>query len=248
MRTIDKTDSLLDGGYGKQEKVHLPFALNSIHFDYSATLFGQQSNIEYSYLLKGFDKAWSKWSAKPEKDYINLPAGDYVFMVKARNNLGNESEPAAYSFAVLSPWYRSGFAYSIYSVFIFGFFIFGYCLQKKKFLLQKERFEKQQKQTEYLYQLELEKNEKEIVKLRTFIYVFFIIMFGTLIAFYSYLNATKLIGGKKTSLLVSVEPLVAVLLGVIWLKTPFMLYDWAGTACIVSTVFLLTRKSNSDKQ
>ncbi len=83
---------------------------------------------------------------------------------------------------------------------------------------------------------------------QTFIYVFFIIMFGTLIAFYSYLNATKLIGGKKTSLLVSVEPLVAVLLGVIWLKTPFMLYDWAGTACIVSTVFLLTRKSNSDKQ
>lgn len=166
VRTIDKTDSLLYGGYGKQEKVHLPFALNSIHFDYSATLFGQQSNIEYSYLLKGFDKAWSKWSAKPEKDYTNLPAGDYVFMVKARNNLGNESEPAAYSFTVLSPWYRSGFAYSIYSVFIFGFFVFGYRWQKKKFLLQKERFEKQQKQTEYLYQLELEKNEKEIVKLR----------------------------------------------------------------------------------
>jgi drug/metabolite transporter (DMT)-like permease len=59
------------------------------------------------------------------------------------------------------------------------------------------------------------------------------------------LSATKKIGGQKTSLIVSVEPLVVVLLSVIWLKTPFLIYDWMGTLCIISTVFLLTKK---DKQ
>lgn len=75
--------------------------------------------------------------------------------------------------------------------------------------------------------------------------VIFIIVFGTLVAFYSYLNAVKIIGGQKTSLLASSEPLVAVLLSVIWLKTPFSLVDWIGTLCIISTVFLLTRKNST---
>lgn len=77
---------------------------------------------------------------------------------------------------------------------------------------------------------------------QTFLYVAFIIIFGTLIAFYAYLNATKIIGGQKTSLIASAEPLVAVILSVIWLKTPFLTLDWMGSICIVSTVFLLTRK------
>jgi DNA-binding CsgD family transcriptional regulator len=36
----------------------------------------------------------------------------------------------------------------------------------KKFLVQREKYEDEQKQLQYLHQLELEKNEKEIVKLR----------------------------------------------------------------------------------
>lgn len=70
----------------------------------------------------------------------------------------------------------------------------------------------------------------------------FIVAFGTLLAFYSYLNAVKIIGGQKTSLLASAEPLVAVVLSVIWLKTPFSTIEWIGSLCIISTVFLLTKK------
>lgn len=78
--------------------------------------------------------------------------------------------------------------------------------------------------------------------LKTFLGVAFIIIFGTLIAFYAYLNAVKIIGGQKTSLLASAEPLVAVILSVIWLNTPFSVIEWIGSLCIISTVFLLTKK------
>ncbi|WP_177765858.1 DMT family transporter [Flavobacterium sp. I3-2] len=79
--------------------------------------------------------------------------------------------------------------------------------------------------------------------IKTFLAIAFIIIFGTLIAFFSYLNAVKIIGGQKTSLLASAEPLVAVILSVIWLKTSLSIIEFIGSLCIISTVFLLTKKN-----
>ncbi len=76
---------------------------------------------------------------------------------------------------------------------------------------------------------------------QTYVSVAFIIILGTLVAFYSYLNATKIIGAQKTSLLASSEPLVAVILAVLWLKTPFKGVDWIGSLCIISTIIILSR-------
>lgn len=71
----------------------------------------------------------------------------------------------------------------------------------------------------------------------------FIIVFATAIAFLIYLRAVQLIGAQKSSLLASAEPLAATLLAVIWLNVPFGWMDWIGSLCIVSTVFLLTKKT-----
>jgi ligand-binding sensor domain-containing protein/DNA-binding CsgD family transcriptional regulator len=166
VRSIGKADSVLYGGYLSDADGQMGYNMNSLHFEYSAILYGQQSNIEYSYFLKGFDKVWSKWSGKPEKEYTNLPAGDYVFQVKARNNLGNESAISSYSFTILPPWYQTTIAYLIYALVFAGLIYFLYRWQRKKFLIQKEKYEEEQKQLQYLHQLELEKNEKEIVKLK----------------------------------------------------------------------------------
>lgn len=76
----------------------------------------------------------------------------------------------------------------------------------------------------------------------TYNYVGFIVIFGTLIPFYAYLRAVKLIGGQKASLLASAEPLSATVMAVLWLNVPFTLIDWIGSICIISTVFLLSFK------
>ncbi|WP_343565836.1 DMT family transporter [Sphingobacterium sp.] len=75
--------------------------------------------------------------------------------------------------------------------------------------------------------------------MQTYTYTSFIVIFGTLVPFYAYLTAVKLIGGQKTSLLASAEPLSAALLAVLWLNTPFAFTDWMGTACIILTIVLL---------
>lgn len=74
----------------------------------------------------------------------------------------------------------------------------------------------------------------------TFLSFTFIVIFGTLIAFYAYLSAVHLIGATKASVLACAEPLSAVITGVLWLGTPFALTDWIGTGLILLTIAVLT--------
>lgn len=177
IKASGKSDTSIFGGYLVKDKrsgitdkdhdfVKLSSNFNSFHFEYSSPTHGVQTNIEYAYKLDGYDKKWSDWSAKSEKDYTNLPFGNYVFKVKAKDNLGNESDEVQYAFFVNPPWYRTYLAYFVY-LLLMGLMIYVIReYQRKKLLRQKMTYEERQRQTEVLHQLELEKNEKEIIKLR----------------------------------------------------------------------------------
>lgn len=168
VRTINEKDSLLFGGFANinNQTPLLPHQFNSLHFEFASAMYGQLSNLEYSYYLQGFDADWIAFNKRTEKDYTNLPPGDYVFKVKARNNLGNESAVSEYSFTVLPPWYGTIIAYILYILAAAIFFIWLYQLQKKKLIAQQLRHEEEQKRLQYLHQLELDKAENEITLLR----------------------------------------------------------------------------------
>lgn len=72
--------------------------------------------------------------------------------------------------------------------------------------------------------------------------VFFIIIFGTLIAFYCYLESLSSLSASEASLLACIEPLSAAFLAVLWLNVPFGMMEWIGTLCILSTIGLLSLK------
>lgn len=175
---LNRWKSMLFGGYAipgnKQASPTIAYKDNSLHFEFSSTLYGQTQNVEYSCYLEGFDKSWLDWTAKREKDYTNLPAGKYTFMVKCRNSIDNESATASFSFTVLPPWYRSVWAYLAYSVCLFLLLFFFYQRQERRLKLQQKRklqeqqqkYEEEQRQLQYHHQLEIEKNEKEIIRLR----------------------------------------------------------------------------------
>jgi DNA-binding CsgD family transcriptional regulator len=194
VKIINKRDSTIFGGFvnneSKKQKSlsrdlpQINYAWNSLHFDYSSSLYGKQSSIEYAYYLEDFDRGWSTWSKKNEKDYTYLSPGTYTFNVKARTHEGEESPVAQYRFTILPPWYRTIWAYLVYSL-IAGLFVYaGNRWQRKKFIaqqkkhederqkleylhqLQVEKKEEEQKQLMYLHQLELERNEKEIIRLQ----------------------------------------------------------------------------------
>jgi DNA-binding CsgD family transcriptional regulator len=176
VKIVNQKDSTLFGGYFSainqpqlQEKSAIPsinYQWKNIHFEFTVPLFGQETNIVYSYKLQGFDKEWSEWNNKTEKDYTNLPPGSYTFEIKAKNNLGTESAPAVYSFKIAPPWYRNNWAYTLYLLLTIVSVYYLYSWQRKKFFLQQEKYEEEQKRLHYLHQLEINKAETELFSLR----------------------------------------------------------------------------------
>ncbi|GLB60106.1 DMT family transporter [Cytobacillus sp. NCCP-133] len=72
-----------------------------------------------------------------------------------------------------------------------------------------------------------------------YLYLVFVIVFGTMLAFWFYIESLQSLSPTETSLLSSLEPLAAVFTTVIWLKEPFGSFQWMGTACIFGMILLL---------
>ncbi|RZL45345.1 MAG: transcriptional regulator [Pedobacter sp.] len=170
IKLTGQKDSIVFGGYFTKNGQAVPIqdvsklpeyknALNSIHFEFSSTLFEHEKNTRFSYQLVGFDDEWSAWSSKSEKDYTNLPSGKYTFNIKARTDAGNESDVVTYSFIVLPAWYSTIWMKIAYLV------IFALLL-RLLIRWQKKKHRKEQDRMSYLHQLELDRTEKEIVRLQ----------------------------------------------------------------------------------
>ncbi|MGV3764073.1 triple tyrosine motif-containing protein [Parapedobacter sp.] len=157
----DKQEQVLYGGHQTSEVTSptLDYPSNSFHFSFATTLYDQQDNVEFSYMLEGFDNGWSIWNHRSEKEYTNLPPGRYVFKVKSRNTEGNESAVSDYPFAITPPWYANAISYTCYGVLICLLIFLLFKWQKRKLQQKHER-------ELYLSQLELDRREKEVVRLK----------------------------------------------------------------------------------
>lgn len=179
VKTIGDGDSVLFGGYvfdstEDVKSIAISYKLNSLHFAYAASVFGQHSNLEFSYYLQGFDNDWSNWSSNAEKEYTNLPAGTYTFHIKSRSSPSHESATHQYTFTIKPPWYATIWAYVLYvllgAALLFAILKYQARRHKKKLeakrLADQRKFEEEQQQTAYRHQLELEKSENELIHLQ----------------------------------------------------------------------------------
>ncbi|MFZ9718745.1 MAG: ligand-binding sensor domain-containing protein, partial [Chitinophagaceae bacterium] len=138
----------------------------TIQLYFTSPLHGYQSNLEYSYRLKGFENEWSQWNKRSEKEYTNLNEGSYTFEVKVRNNLGKESAISSYTFSILPPWYLSIWAKLIYAAFIITAMYLLYHWQAKRFDTEVKKMQEEQKKLKYIHELENSKTEGELAALR----------------------------------------------------------------------------------
>ncbi|WP_018883123.1 EamA family transporter [Paenibacillus massiliensis] len=81
--------------------------------------------------------------------------------------------------------------------------------------------------------------------LEAYIYLIFVILFGTMLAFWMYVESLNSLSPKESSLLGSLEPLAAVLTTVFWLHDSFGWVQWLGTVCILVMVLFLTVKGEA---
>jgi signal transduction histidine kinase/ligand-binding sensor domain-containing protein len=81
-------------------------------FEYAGLSLNDAAGTHYRYMLDGFDHGWIDAGTRRTAYYTNLPARQYVFRVIAANSDGVWSkDEATFRFRVLTPWYRSLWAY-----------------------------------------------------------------------------------------------------------------------------------------
>ena len=104
------------GGQPESLIPDLRHRINDLHFSYAGAWYEEPQNTQFQYFLEGYDENWSNWTYKTDKEYTNLPTGDYVFRTKAKNAYGIISREATYFFNISPAWYQTIWAFIGYAV------------------------------------------------------------------------------------------------------------------------------------
>ena len=83
----------------------LPFQKALLRFEYALAAYVEPEAHRYRVRLDGLDDDWSQWSPDTRRDYTNLPGGDYVFRVQARDGRGLIAEADPLAFSIAPPWF-----------------------------------------------------------------------------------------------------------------------------------------------
>ena len=120
------------------ERATFSYSDNTIRLQYAAPTYDNPGETRFQTMLEGFDKRWSAWTPKTEKEFINLPPGNYRFRVQAKNIYQHLSEEAAFEFKILPPWYSSWWAYLFY-VLAAGGIVFALVRMRTKQVEERSR-------------------------------------------------------------------------------------------------------------
>jgi len=153
------------GNSGFPLELSLPYDQNNITFDFKALFLSAPDDVFYQYMLVGLDQDWSPETKLNEVTYSNLPPGEYVFRVKAKNVYGFWSEPLEYKF-VIHPafWQTWWFKISIIIFILISVVLFLRWRTSKLNYINKILEEKVAERTEKLQTayVEIEEKNKDI--------------------------------------------------------------------------------------
>jgi signal transduction histidine kinase/ligand-binding sensor domain-containing protein/DNA-binding response OmpR family regulator len=112
--------SILKYDIDKSPALRLSHNQNTIGIDYAILDFRSGDRQNYLYRLKGFDSTWVDNKNQRRTTYTNLPPGDYEFEVKSpdRDNYINVPQRKL-AITILPPWWKTWWAYVIYSCLFF---------------------------------------------------------------------------------------------------------------------------------
>lgn len=113
-----------------------------ISFRFSSDALPVHRNVEYQYILEGYDDRWSSWSDVPRKTYTNLFYGSYKFKVRAKDSFDRYSPVKEYRFNILWPFYLKWYSILLY-VLLFAALVFaGIRWRLRKLVKEKEGLER----------------------------------------------------------------------------------------------------------
>ena len=134
-------DSYKTGNIFKNPFPIFPYQDRNLRFEFAALFFEAETQTRYRCFLRGYDDDWSTWSLDRKKDYTNLDPGFYQFRVRAKNVYEGLSKEAVFKFKILPPWYKTWWAFSIYTIAVILGVFFIVKWRSWRLVQEKERLE-----------------------------------------------------------------------------------------------------------
>ncbi|MEO9533355.1 MAG: two-component regulator propeller domain-containing protein [Crocinitomicaceae bacterium] len=145
--------------------LELPYYLNHVTFYFSGIDWSAPHKVRYQYKLDGFEDEWSPVLSENRAIYSNIPAGQYIFKVRAIGDSKMWSNVEAFAITIHPPWWMTWWAYVLYfAIAALSLFLF-IRFRTKKLLLNQRHLESvvSQRTSEVVKQKELvEAKNKEI--------------------------------------------------------------------------------------
>ena len=150
-------DSLL--AFGSSPSIS--YQSNQLSFEYAAPFYVRPKRTKYQTWLEGFEKEWTDWNLRTDREFTSLPPGPYTFHVRAQNIYNQVTEESTYSFTILSPWYSTWWAIALYILAV-GLCIWAFLSWRTR-NLRSQREKLENTVSERTKELELRVEELDIV-------------------------------------------------------------------------------------
>ncbi|OJJ20857.1 hypothetical protein BKI52_09760 [marine bacterium AO1-C] len=136
-------DSILFGGeyQSKNAQTVYNYKINDFRFTVASSYLPFKQPNQFQFFLEGYDQEWSGWAINPTKEYTNLPAGDYVFRVKVRNNKGTIGKIASFKFTIRAAWYLTNWMNIVILLLIALLFVLFFWWNAYRLRSETERLE-----------------------------------------------------------------------------------------------------------
>ncbi len=100
-------------------RITLSPSQNSFAISFVVSNYISGKHNTFAYRLTGYDDTWYEQNDISPVSYANLPAGEYIFCVKAANNDGKwNDDPVTLHITVLPIWYRTWWAFSLFALLL----------------------------------------------------------------------------------------------------------------------------------
>ena len=120
------------------DEIRLSYDQNNFNLEFAALNFISPDRSQYKYKLEPYEKDWIETDANNRfAHYTNIDPGKYTFRVIGSNNDGIWNEKGASLVIIITPpWWKTWWAYTLYSLALIGTFLFWRNYENKRLKLK----------------------------------------------------------------------------------------------------------------
>ncbi len=136
---VQGKQTVLDRPVWQMSQLNLSHHQGNFGLRFSAFDFKKPESSQYEVRLLPYETEWRRVQGDPLVNYYQLPPGNYTLEVKGSDSNGIwAKETAKMDIHIAPPWWKSGWAYVLYTI-IFAFGVLGVHRFQKARVIRKER-------------------------------------------------------------------------------------------------------------